>query len=305
MGACSDHRGVASGRSAGLARGEVEERVRGDSETTRSVTAFESGLVVRDLSVRFGGLQAVRNIGLCVPQGAITGLIGPNGAGKTTTFNACNGLVVPAGGEVILAGRRIERLSPAMRARAGLGRTFQHPQMFQSFTVLENVALGCEGRLVGGRGVRQIWASRSERREIEIRAAATVERCGLIDVANRPVKVLPTGLRRLVELARVVVGEFKVLLLDEPSSGLTPTETERFANLLLSLIKETSCGILLVEHDMSLVMQVCTYIYVMDFGEVIFEGTPEAVVSSAAVQSAYLGSTAQWDKPNGTIAERP
>lgn len=251
-----------------------------------------TGLQVRDLSVRYGGLHAVEGVSLDAPVGRITGLIGPNGAGKTTTFNACTGLVRPSTGTVCLLGEDITSWPPQARARRGLGRTFQRMELFDSLTVIENVALGREAGMAGGKPLRHLFASRSERVEVDAIARDALARCGIEDVADRRTADLSTGHRRLVELARAIAGGFRMLLLDEPSSGLDRSETERFGEILLELVADGGHGILLVEHDMALVMATCSYLYVLDFGKLLFEGTPQEVGESDVVRAAYLGAEA-------------
>jgi len=248
------------------------------------------GLSVEGLTVRFGGVTAVKDFSVRAPVGRITGLIGPNGAGKTTTFNACTGLVRPSAGQVRLHGRDIARLSPSARGRSGLGRTFQVMELCESLSVAENVALGRESRLAGRGWITQLVASRKQRQTTRAAAASALELCGIRDLADRQTGELSTGQRRLVELARCLAGNYDVLLLDEPSSGLDREETAKFGHVLTQVVAERGVGILLVEHDMSLVMNVCDYIYVLDFGVMLFEGPPASVRSSEVVRSAYLGS---------------
>jgi len=248
-----------------------------------------AGLVVRDLSVRFGGLRAVNSLSLDVPVGRITGLIGPNGAGKTTTFDVCSGINRRAAGRVVLHGHDVTRLPPGARARQGLGRTFQRMQLCDSLSVAENVALGLEAGFAGAHVLRQVVASPAQRRVTSAGTLAAMELCGIGGLASRKAGSLSTGERRLVELARCLNGPFNVLLLDEPSSGLDREETAQFGELLTRVVRERGCGILLVEHDMSLVLDVCSYIYVLDFGELIFEGDSGSVRDSKAVRAAYLG----------------
>ena len=252
----------------------------------------ESGLTVESLVVRFGGLVAVNDVSLAAPVGRITGLIGPNGAGKTTLFNACSGLVRPAQGRVRLDGRDITNLTLARRPQLGLGRTFQRIELFDSLTVRQNVELGREGVLAGSMPWRQLVASRSERRVVTEAADEAMTRCGLTADADRPAGALSTGNRRLVELARVLAGGFKMLLLDEPSSGLDERESERFGEILTAVVRDRGVGILLVEHHMGLVLTVCDYLYVLDFGRLLFDGTPDEAVASEAVRAAYLGTAA-------------
>ena len=210
-------------------------------------------------------------------MGRITGLIGPNGAGKTTTFNACSGLNRPSSGRILLHGQDVSGLSPAARARLGLGRSFQVMQLCESLTVFDNVALGRESSQAGARPISQLVASRDDQRVRTAAAAEALELCGITDLADRQAGELSTGQRRLVELARCLAGPFDLLLLDEPSSGLDRDETAQFGDVLQRVVDERGCGILLVEHDMSLVMRVCSYMYVLDFGVLIFDGDATAV----------------------------
>jgi len=252
-------------------------------------SAVRTGLSVRALGIRFGGLIAVDDVSLDAPVGRITGLIGPNGAGKTTTFDACSGLNSPARGDIKLNGADISKLPADARARLGLGRTFQVMELCDSLTVGENVALGWEASRAGRRWRTQIAGRRGENAARLNAASRAMNVCGIADLADLQVGSLSTGQRRLVDLARALAGPFDVLLLDEPSSGLTPDETDRLATLLSRVVDERGCGILLVEHDMSLVMKVCHHIYVLDFGRMLFEGAPSEVASSEIVQTAYLG----------------
>jgi ABC-type branched-subunit amino acid transport system ATPase component len=242
------------------------------------------------LTVAFGGNVAVNEVSLSAPSGRITGLIGPNGAGKTTTFNACSGLLKPKKGTVRLFGRDITSNSPAARARAGLGRTFQRVEVCDAMTVAENVTVGAEARVAGNNFLHQIVGTRAQSKEIAERATSALERCHITHLANQPVASLSTGQRRLIELARVLAAGFPFLLLDEPSSGLDDAETDQFATILRLAVRELQVGILLVEHDMGLVMGLSDFIYVLDFGNLIFEGTAAETQESEIVRGAYLGS---------------
>jgi ABC-type branched-subunit amino acid transport system ATPase component len=248
-----------------------------------------TGLRVRDVVVRFGGLLAVDAVSLAVDEGQAVGLIGPNGAGKTTTFNACSGLLRPTSGAVELFGHDVTGLNPAARARLGLGRTFQRMELYERLTVRENVAMGLEAKLAGGRLLGSIIATAAERRAVAEATDQALERCGITYLARRRAGVLPSGQRRLVELARALAGDFRLLLLDEPSSGLDPGETASFGEVLRSVVHEDGRGILLVEHDMSLVRAVCDHTYVLDFGHLIEEGPTAEVLASPLVRAAYLG----------------
>ena len=271
-------------RDSGLVAGAATEAAVG------APLAAPIGLEVRGLSVRFGGVSAVQGVSLTAPMGSITGLVGPNGAGKTTTFNACSGLVRPSDGAVMLHGRDVTSLGPSGRSRLGLGRSFQRVELFSSLTVRENVALGREASLAGANPARQLVSSRGQRATVRRAVEDAIELTGIGPLADLQAGLLPTGQRRMVELARVLAGPFDLLLLDEPSSGLDANETRRFGEILTGAIAERGVGILLVEHDMALVRQVCQKIYVLDFGQMIFEGSAAEMLASPIVRSAYLGS---------------
>ena len=249
-------------------------------------------LRVNDLRVAFGGLVAVDGVTIDASAGRITGLIGPNGAGKTTVFNACSGLNRPSRGAITLDGTDLLRLSTSSRARRGLGRTFQQMELFDTLTVWENVALGSEGKFAGPNVFRHLASSRRTARRVAATTDEVLRRCDLIEIADRTAGSLSTGKRRLVEVARCLVGDPRILLLDEPSSGLDRAETARFGEILRDVVGERGVGILLVEHDMSLVLDVCEQLYVLDFGELIFAGTPAEATAAESVKAAYLGDAA-------------
>lgn len=233
-------------------------------------------LRVEEVTVNFGGVRALDSIDLEVAGGAVTGLIGPNGAGKTTTFNVVTGLQRPDRGKVLLNGRDITRVGPKQRARLGLGRTFQRLELFGSLSARDNVLVALESRGMTGRKGRQT-------------ADDLLARVGLAAVADRQADVLPTGMARLVELARALACEPQVLLLDEPSSGLDNAEGDRLGELLTELAG-LGMAILLVEHDMDLVMRICSKVFVLDFGRMISSGTPAEIRADPKVQAAYLGT---------------
>jgi ABC-type branched-subunit amino acid transport system ATPase component len=251
--------------------------------------ATAQGLVVDGVSVSYGGPLAVDSLALHAPRGRITGLIGPNGAGKTTLFNACTGRVRTSAGRVTLDADDVTSLSPSARARGGLARTFQHMELFEDLSVVQNVAMGREAALAGRSVRKHLFASRADREMIARVTEDAVSACGLSRLVNEPVWKLSTGQRRLVELARALASSFSILMLDEPSSGLDAVETTHLGDVLMATMAARDVGIVLVEHDMALVMRVCTYIYVLDFGQLIFEGTPEQVAASDVVRAAYLG----------------
>ena len=288
-------------RSAGLRGVEAPHRpvtVHASSSRPRGAgpqgagvaTAARVGLEVRSLSVHYGGAAAVLDFSLKAPTGRITGLIGPNGAGKTTTFNACCGLLKPTAGEIWLHGEDVSREGPAARARRGLGRTFQRVELFNSLPVIDNVAMGREAMLAGRNPLRHLLTRRGERVVVDQAVREAIELTGIAPIQGRAVSDISTGQRRLVELARVLAGPFDLILLDEPSSGLDQSETERFGRILTRVVGERGIGLLVVEHDMSLVRQVCDMVYVLDFGRHIFEGPPADMLRSEVVRAAYLGS---------------
>ena len=248
-----------------------------------------AGLEVSGLTVRYGQVTAVRGASLHAPMRGIVGLVGPNGAGKTTIFNACCGLLRPSDGRVILHGRDVTSSSPSARARRGLGRTFQKAQLFDSLTVAENVALGREAELAGANPLRQLIASRAQTREVAAAVTAALSAVGIAHLAGTQAGLLPTGQKRLVELARVLAGGFDVILLDEPSSGLDAAESRHFGEILQRVVAERGVAVLLVEHDMELVTRICRQVYVLDFGALIFDGTAQEMTADPTVRSAYLG----------------
>jgi branched-chain amino acid transport system ATP-binding protein len=243
-----------------------------------------SRLEVTGVSVRFGGHQALLDVSFGAEAGAITGLIGPNGAGKTTLFNVITGLQPPTSGIVKIDGRNVTGLPPYKRARCGLARTFQRLELFTLLSVRENIRVAAD-----------IHRGHTRDRSIDPDRVATevLERIGLSHLAEAKMSQLPTGHARLVELGRALATRPCVLLLDEPASGQTTEETDTFARLLGDLAGD-GIAVVLVEHDVALVMQVCECIHVLDFGRIIASGSPEEVKVDPAVLTAYLGSaTAQ------------
>lgn len=234
-------------------------------------------LEVDEVTVRFGGVTAVDGATLAAERGEVTGLIGPNGAGKTTLFNVVSGLQKPNGGRVRFDEEDITGRTVHGRARRGIARTFQRLEAFGSLTVFDNVLVAAE---ISHRG--------RGRRAVSAIAQELVERVGLVPVADSRADVVSTGMARLVELARALATDPKLLFLDEPSSGLSAAETRSFGELLRELVSGDR-AVFLVEHDMDLIMRVCDRIHVLDFGQVIASGTPAEVRADERVQAAYLG----------------
>jgi branched-chain amino acid transport system ATP-binding protein len=269
-------------------------------------------LTVSGVTVHFGGVTALGDIGLTVKPGSVTGLIGPNGAGKTTLFNVISGLQTPARGTVHLFDTDVTSMSPHRRARLGLARTFQRLELFGSLTASENVQVGLESTV-------KWWEWRRFRRALVWRrgsgskssepgtphgpgslAVQTSERLlegvGLGDLGDQQSSSMPTGLARMVELARALAIGPKLLLLDEPGSGLDEAESTALGDLLARLAAG-GMAVLLVEHDMELVMRICDRIYVLDFGNIIASGTPEEIRNDPTVQAAYLGAALPTSMP--------
>src|SRR3954468_3162773 len=236
-------------------------------------------LDIRGVSVSFGGVHALTAVDLDVDTGVVTGLIGPNGAGKTTLFNVITGLQAADAGVVLLDGSEIQGVKTHRRARLGIARTFQRLEVFGSLSARDNILVAAE--------IHRGW-DRSADAPKEV-AERIVDRVGLRAVADERVDALPTGLARLVELGRALATTPRLLLLDEPSSGLDEDETATFGTLLVELANE-GLAILLVEHDVELVMRVCTRVHVLDFGRILAAGTPAEMRADPAVQAAYLGS---------------
>ena len=232
------------------------------------------------VSVRFGGLLALDDVDLEAEAGRVTGLIGPNGAGKTTLFNVITGLQPPTSGRILIDDEDVTDTKPHQRARLRVARTFQRLEVFGSLSARENILVAAE--------IRNGW-SRGDRDDPARVTEEILDRVGLRDVADHAVDAMPTGLARLVELGRALATKPRLLLLDEPGSGLDHHESDDLAALLEDLARD-GMAILLVEHDVELVMRVCSEIFVLDFGRLIARGTPGEIQRNTAVQAAYLGS---------------
>ena len=248
-------------------------------------------LSIRSLSVNFGGVHALQDVTLTVQPNSIVGLIGPNGAGKSTLLNCISGITRPTSGEVLLGDSNLAGRRPDQIADMGLGRVFQHPQVIAELSVLDNLLVACHRRLrysvlaemIGLPGVRRAEdAARAE-------ALAVARRIGLAGSLDVLTGSLPYGHRKLLELGRVILMGARLLLLDEPIAGLNEGEIEHLAKLVLSLRTESGLSILLVEHNMGLVRRLCDRAVVLDAGQVIAEGTPDAVLNDPRVLLAYLG----------------
>ena len=248
-------------------------------------------LDVRDVSISFGGLKAVQNFTLAIPRGRLHGLIGPNGAGKTTVFNLLTGVYRPQAGAILLDGRRIDGLRPDRVAATGVSRTFQNIRLFGSLSVLDNVRLGCHfhsGSALLPTVLRTGGWARRERAMTE-QAHELLELFGLTDRAHETAKNLPYGGQRRLEMARALATRPKILLLDEPAAGLNTGEKAELADLIRAIRDRFGLTILLIEHDMTVVMEVCERITVLDYGITIAQGTPHEICDNEKVREAYLG----------------
>jgi branched-chain amino acid transport system ATP-binding protein len=259
-------------------------------------------LRVDDLCVHFGGVSALEGISMRAGAGEIVGVIGPNGAGKSTLFDAISGFVTPSSGTVAAFGEDVTALPPEARARRGLVRSFQNLQLFSAMTVREVIALALERNLSDATGLATaLWlpAARKQRRRSARRIDNLLEGLGLQATAEQFIGELSTGTRRIVDLACLLAAEPRLLLLDEPSSGLAQSETEELGPLIGRIAKEAGCSILVIEHDLPLVTALSTRMVAMDQGRVIADGPPRQVVEDAAVVRAYLGASEAVVKRSG------
>ncbi len=252
-------------------------------------------LTLKDVGISFGGLQAVKQVSFQVQEGQIKALIGPNGAGKTTLFNLITGMLTPDQGEILFHRQAIQGLPPFQIAARGISRTFQIVQLFGHMTVVENVMVGRHIRTRAGLLAAALRLPWSRREEAAIRAQSLewLAFVGLQARADDYAANLPLGHQRLLEIARALATDPKLLLLDEPAAGLDMTETERLKDLIFA-IREKEISVLLVEHDMSLTMEVADEIVVLDHGELLAEGPPREIQRHPAVIAAYLGR--DWEK---------
>lgn len=249
-------------------------------------------LEARDVTVRFGGLVALNGVNLSVPPSSLVGLVGPNGAGKSTLFGVCSGLLKPNRGTVLLDGHDVTGASAQTRAHLGLARTFQQPELFMGLTVREHLTLAYRAR----NARRRLWSdmflaggfrrSGSDERD---RVDAMLKVLSLKSIADEVVDTLPLGTSRLVEVGRALASGPKVVLLDEPMSGLDAHEGAQLAEALARSVSDEGISLLLVDHDVPTVLTLCSRIYVLEFGQLIAEGTPDEIRNNAAVRAAYLG----------------
>lgn len=248
-------------------------------------------LDVQHITMRFGGITAVNDLSMQLPRGSITGLIGPNGAGKTTAFNVISGFYNPQEGDILFKGKSIKGFPPHRICKEGMARTFQNIRLFGSETALENVMVGCQvrRRTQWWMPVLSLPAARREEEEIREKARALIHRLALDAYIDEKASSLPYGAQRRLEIARALATKPDFLLLDEPAAGMNPQESTELMHFIRHIRDEFDLTILLIEHDMKVVMGVCQYIWVLEYGQLIAEGDPEAIRNNPRVIEAYLG----------------
>lgn len=247
-------------------------------------------LEVKNITKRFGGITALKNISFTIQQGEIYGLIGPNGAGKTTMFNCITNIVEPTEGEIFFNGEKITKLKPYKITEKGICRTYQNIRLFPQMTALQNVMVGGHSRISAGvfRSVIRTKSQKQEEKFLKEKSEELLELVGLGQLKDQFAENLAYGQQRRLEIARALASNPTLLLLDEPAAGMNETETDNLFDLIKK-IQSMGITVLIIEHDMSLVMRLCDRITVLNFGEKLAEGTPDEIQNNEAVIEAYLG----------------
>ena len=256
---------------------------------------MSSILSFKDVSLNFGGIQALSNVSFSIDEGSLFAIIGPNGAGKTSLFNCISGIYKPTSGVVEYKGEAIEEMRPDEIANMGVARTFQNIELFENMTVLDNILIGAHRHIDYGSVAGILFGPSVRKKELEARRIAEdiIDFLEIEEYRFSYILSLPYGIQKRVELARALAMKPKIILLDEPAAGMNNEETEDIARFILDIHEELKITTVLVDHDMNMVMDIAEYVVVMDFGQKLFEGLPKDATSNKQVIEAYLGVSSE------------